>query len=114
MENLNMAVYRTDSYKDTSLAGYFVEHQDYARFLTRGMFRSPHDFRNALLYAILFDGIPFTLYGAEADIYGDEKLPGLWSYGFKQDTETYMYLRRVNIARQMAEPWKEETKPLWA
>ncbi|KAF4310779.1 hypothetical protein GTA08_BOTSDO13705 [Botryosphaeria dothidea] len=85
---------------DPTLMGVFTENHDVARLhhLTDDL----QHVRNALVFALLSDGIPILYYGAEQAFSGGED-PGnreaLWLSGYNTSAPLYQLVKKVNFAR---------------
>ncbi|EKG16140.1 hypothetical protein MPH_06577 [Macrophomina phaseolina MS6] len=85
---------------DPTLMGVFTENHDVSRLhhLTDDM----QHVRNAIVFALLSDGIPILYYGAEQAFSGGED-PGnreaLWLSGYNTSAPLYQLVKKVNFAR---------------
>lgn len=91
-----------DVCQDSTLLGTFTENQDVARF---GWYTNDTAQReNALVFALLSDGIPIIYYGAEQG-YATGKDPqnreALWLTNYDTSTELYKTIAAANLARNV-------------
>lgn len=85
---------------DPTLMGVFTENQDVSRL--GGMTDDLSHLKNAIVFALLSDGIPILYYGAEQGFSGGED-PGnreaLWLSGYNTSHPLYQLVKQVNFAR---------------
>ncbi|KAL0256771.1 hypothetical protein SLS55_009168 [Diplodia seriata] len=85
---------------DPTIMGVFTENQDVARL--GHMTNDLSHLKNALVFALLGDGIPIMYYGAEQAFSGGED-PGnreaLWLSGYNTSAPLYQLVKKINFAR---------------
>ncbi len=83
MENLNEYINNgRKAFKDLSVLGVFVENHDNPRFLHRCK-NNTFQFENAIVFSILWEGIPVFYYGGEYYFYGSDdpnNRESLWDF----------------------------------
>ncbi|GME23708.1 hypothetical protein GTA08_BOTSDO13705 [Neofusicoccum parvum] len=101
---------------DPTLMGVFTENHDVARL--HEMTDDMSHLKNAIVFALLGDGIPILYYGAEQAFSGGED-PGnreaLWLSGYNTSAPLYQLVKKVNFARNAMVAWATYTywSPYW-
>ena len=108
MRNIENYLYNMrNKYPHPEYIGTFVENHDNARFIN--MCNSRKKFKNALIFSIFFEGIPFVYYGGEqyfgggSDPYNREVL---W-HNFDTNIDMYKALGAANKVRKEKKIWEK-------
>ncbi|KAF1984699.1 glycoside hydrolase family 13 protein [Aulographum hederae CBS 113979] len=101
---------------DTTLLGNFVENQDVARFAS--MTDDISQLKNAIVFAMLGDGIPVIYYGSEQQFSGAQdpfNREALWLSKYDTDTPIYKMIKGINFARNamVAHATSDYWRPYW-
>ena len=99
--------YAAKKYVDTTVLGTFVENHDNPRFLN--VCEDVNKFKNAIVFSIMWEGIPIVYYGGEQLYHGGadpQNREPLWPNYNK--SEMYNMIAKANKARQGNELWKYE------
>lgn len=96
------------AFKDPSLLGVFFDNHDNPRFLNKCKDRKK--FRNAMVFSILYEGIPVFYYGSEQWFEGgadpNNREP-MWN-SFNTSSEMYKVIATANKVRKDHQIWKEK------
>ena len=98
--------YAAKKYVDTTVLGTFVENHDNSRFLN--LCEDVNKFKNAIVFSIMWEGIPIVYYGGEQLYHGRQNREPLWPNYNK--SEMYNMIAKANEVRQGKELWKYEIK----
>ena len=93
-------------YPEPEYTATFVENHDNPRFLNRC--NSEGKFTNAVVFSLLWEGIPVFYYGGEQYYHGGEDPKNrepLWESNYKTNTELYRILGIVNKYRKDINIW---------
>ena len=97
--------YAATKFRDTTVLGTFVDNHDNPRFLN--MCGDVNKFKNAIVFSIMWEGIPIVYYGGEQLYSGGadpQNREPLWPNYNK--TEMYNMIAKANEVRQGKELWK--------
>ncbi|MCQ2816844.1 MAG: alpha-amylase family glycosyl hydrolase [archaeon] len=97
-----------DAFPDPDLLGIFVENHDNKRFLNTCNDRKK--FKNALIFALLYEGIPVFYYGGEQWFNGGDDPKNrepMWDH-FDTSSEMYKALAVANKVRKEKEIWNKK------
>jgi len=96
-----------DDIPDVGLLGTFVDNHDNTRFLNQQ--QDLQLYKNALVYALMCEGIPIVYYGTEQEFRGgndpNNREP-LWPTNYNQSSEIYQFLAKVIGFRKKAQVWQ--------
>ncbi|KAI8140889.1 a-amylase [Fennellomyces sp. T-0311] len=93
----NQLAANRNSFTDTSVLTNFVDNHDVVRFLNANSDIS--QFKNALAFVLLAEGIPVMYYGSEQGFSGGADPANrevLWTTGFSTDSDLYKFVATVN------------------
>jgi len=104
----------SQSMRNVSLLGTFVDNHDNARFLN--MTSVPlYRYQSALAYVLLSSGIPIVYYGTEQALHGGDdpnNRESLWTTGYSQEALLYQWLANVIAFRKTNQVWLYPHEPL--
>ncbi|KAF1817461.1 alpha-amylase [Eremomyces bilateralis CBS 781.70] len=93
---------------DTTLLGTFSENHDLPRF--GSAIQDISNRKNAIVYAMLGDGIPVGYYGQEQEFVGGsdpDNREALWTSGYDTTSPLYQMTKRINLARNWFVRWEK-------
>lgn len=104
----NIERYMFSSYfEDPSVLGVFVENHDNPRFLSRC--KDEKKFKNAIIFSLMFQGIPIVYYGGE-QMYNGGSDPlnrePLWP-NYNTNSEMYIAIAAANKLRKEMKLWEQ-------